>query len=83
MFQPVAHFSLYPFNTFGMDVHASWFDILSKEEDLLHLKEQDAFRDGLLILGGGSNILFTQDVPLCVAARRCRRGVAWICIVLC
>ncbi|MFA6058003.1 MAG: UDP-N-acetylmuramate dehydrogenase [Taibaiella sp.] len=63
MFQPVAHFSLYPFNTFGMDVHASYFDILSKEEELLHLKEQEAFKNGLLILGGGSNILFTQDVP--------------------
>lgn len=63
MFQPVAHFSLYPFNTFGMDVHASYFDILSKEEELLHLKEQEAFKKGLLILGGGSNILFTQDVP--------------------
>jgi UDP-N-acetylmuramate dehydrogenase len=63
MFQPVTHFSLYPFNTFGMDVHAAYFDILSKEEELLHLKEQDAFKNGLLILGGGSNILFTQDVP--------------------
>jgi UDP-N-acetylmuramate dehydrogenase len=62
MFQPVTHFSLYPFNTFGMDVHASYFDILSKEEELLHLKEQEAFKNGLLILGGGSNILFTQDV---------------------
>ena len=63
MFQPVTHFSLYPFNTFGMDVHASYFDILSKEEELLHLKEQEAFKNGILILGGGSNILFTRDVP--------------------
>jgi UDP-N-acetylmuramate dehydrogenase len=63
MFQPVTHFSLYPFNTFGMDVHATYFDILSKEEELLHLKEQEAFKNGILILGGGSNILFTRDVP--------------------
>lgn len=63
MFQPVEHFSLYPFNTFGMDVYAAHFDILSREEELLHLKEQKAFGNGLLILGGGSNILFTQDVP--------------------
>lgn len=45
-----------------MDVHAAYFDILSKEDELLHLKEQEAFKNGLLILGGGSNILFTQDV---------------------
>jgi UDP-N-acetylmuramate dehydrogenase len=63
MFQPVEDFSLYPFNTFGMDVRASYFDILSKEEELLHLKEQKAFERGILMLGGGSNILFTQDVP--------------------
>jgi UDP-N-acetylmuramate dehydrogenase len=62
MFQPVENFSLYPFNTFGMNVQAAYFDILSNEEGLLQLKTQDAFRNGLLILGGGSNILFTQDV---------------------
>jgi UDP-N-acetylmuramate dehydrogenase len=72
MFQPVTHFSLYPFNTFGMDVHATYFDILSNEEELFHLKEEEAFKNGILILGGGSNILFTRDVTQCVLRNEIR-----------
>lgn len=62
MFEPVAHFGLYPFNTFGMDVEAAYFSPIRKEEELLELKRQGAYRHGLFVLGGGSNILFTKDV---------------------
>lgn len=63
MFEPVAHFGLYPFNTFGMDVEAAYFSPVRKEEELLELKTQDAYKNGIFVLGGGSNILFTQNVP--------------------
>jgi UDP-N-acetylmuramate dehydrogenase len=63
MFEPVAHFGLYPFNTFGMDVEAAYFSPVRKEEELLELKKQDAYKNGIFVLGGGSNILFTQNVP--------------------
>lgn len=62
MFEPVEHFGLYPFNTFGMDVEAAYFSSVRKEEELLELKNQDAYKHGLFVLGGGSNILFTKDV---------------------
>jgi len=63
MFAPEAHFGLYPFNTFGMDVEAAYFSPIRKEEELLELKQYDAYKNGIFILGGGSNILFTQNVP--------------------
>jgi UDP-N-acetylmuramate dehydrogenase len=62
MFEPVAHFGLYPFNTFGMDVEAAYFSPVRKEEELLELKHQEAYKHGIFVLGGGSNILFTKDV---------------------
>ncbi len=50
--------SLKPFNTFGIDVLAREFIEVSTIQELtnLELKEKD-----FLILGGGSNILFTKD----------------------
>lgn len=63
MFEPVEHFGLYPFNTFGMDVEAAYFSAIRKEEDLPDLKSHDAYKHGIFVLGGGSNILFTQNVP--------------------
>jgi len=63
MFEPVAHFGLYPFNTFGMDVEAAYFSSVRKEEELPELKHQEAYKNGIFVLGGGSNILFTKDVP--------------------
>lgn len=62
MFEPVAHFGLYPFNTFGMDVEAAYFSSIRKEADLLELKQYNAYKNGLFVLGGGSNVLFTKDV---------------------
>ncbi len=63
MLQPVPGVSLLPLNTFGMDVHAAYYTVLSQEEDLLQLKTFEAYKAGIFILGGGSNILLTQDLP--------------------
>ena len=53
-------YSLKPYNTFGLDVKAKSF---AKFKSLDTLKEglQLAKNQPLLILGGGSNLLFTKD----------------------
>ncbi|WP_026998532.1 UDP-N-acetylmuramate dehydrogenase [Eisenibacter elegans] len=54
------HHSLLPYNTFGIDVKARYFVSVHTLDDL-----RDALRHfsqtPTLILGGGSNVLFTQD----------------------
>ena len=52
--------SLKPYNTFGIDVSAPKMLVIQQEADILDFiasQEKD-----FLILGGGSNLLFTQDV---------------------
>lgn len=54
--------SLKPFNTFGLEAKAKYFEEINQEEELLNLLHQERFGAlPLLILGGGSNVLFTQD----------------------
>jgi UDP-N-acetylmuramate dehydrogenase len=55
-------FSLKSYNTFGIDVKAAWFAEIDSTEQLQSLLT-DPFYQGLpkLVLGGGSNILFTGD----------------------
>lgn len=57
------HFSLKPHNTFGIEVFAEHF---LKVESLDSLKEALAFAEArrlpVLLLGGGSNLVLTQDV---------------------
>ncbi len=57
--QILHNFSLKPFNTFGIDIYAKLFagfaSVNELEEVLVENTEQ------LLILGGGSNILFTKN----------------------
>ncbi len=53
--------SLKPFNTFGIHATARQFIDLQKEEDLVLLFKQGLFQDKFFVLGGGSNVLFTQD----------------------
>ncbi len=58
--------SLKKFNTFGIDASAKYFleaNSVSDIQNLLDNKSSSPFRDGarLLILGGGSNILFTKN----------------------
>lgn len=51
--------SLLPYNTFKIDVKAKQMIVIEKEEDITQLKLKE---DEYWVLGGGSNILFTQDV---------------------
>lgn len=55
--------SLKNFNTFGIDVYAAFFCEIHSIEDLKELRNTDLFKKERLILGGGSNILLTQDFP--------------------
>ncbi len=57
--------SLKPFNTFGLDVLADNFVTISSYKDFIHLKENynSLFKEGFLILGGGSNLLLSKNIP--------------------
>ncbi|MEP6845765.1 MAG: UDP-N-acetylmuramate dehydrogenase [Panacibacter sp.] len=57
--------SLKPYNTFGIDVRAKYFSPFQSIEALKELLQHSASH--LLILGGGSNILFTKNVEGLVA----------------
>lgn len=52
--------SLRPYNTFGIDASARYFAVFNNNDELEELMT-DASRLPTLILGGGSNILFTKD----------------------
>jgi UDP-N-acetylmuramate dehydrogenase len=55
-------FNLRQYNTFGITAHARYFADLSSEDQLRELIDTPIYRDNkVLILGGGSNILFTKD----------------------
>ncbi len=61
---PIIHknVSLKSLNTFGIDVNARFFCEISSEHDLLELIKDPIYQENhVLILGGGSNILFTGD----------------------
>lgn len=54
--------NLFKLNTFGISVNAKFFIEIKKEGDLMELFSLPEFRNNKKIfLGGGSNILFTQD----------------------
>lgn len=56
--------SLRPYNTFGIDVTAKQFASFSTNDELKELLShaKHSTRSSALILGGGSNILFTKDI---------------------
>lgn len=58
-----SHISLLPLNTFGMDVKAKWFFRVMSPMALIEFLADNAFlkEKQKMILGGGSNVLFTQD----------------------
>ncbi|MDP5171482.1 MAG: UDP-N-acetylmuramate dehydrogenase, partial [Bacteroidia bacterium] len=63
--------SLRPYHTFGLDVQARWlFAVHSEEEALEFLADNRWSQHPLLILGGGSNILFRGDVEGIVLLNR-------------
>jgi UDP-N-acetylmuramate dehydrogenase len=54
--------SLRTYNTFGIDATAKLFAAVQSADDFRALRAEPACRDErLLILGGGSNLLFTRD----------------------
>lgn len=62
MVQIHQNFSLRNFNTFGVEASARWFVEISHEDDLTEVFSDPQWHSvPLLVLGGGSNMLFTQD----------------------
>lgn len=53
--------SLKPYNTFSIDAKADYFVEIKEEEDLKQLFDRIKPQDQILVLGGGSNMLFTKD----------------------
>lgn len=53
--------SLKQYNTFGIDVKATFFASVSTVEELVELLSNTAYPDPFIV-GGGSNMLLTQDV---------------------
>jgi UDP-N-acetylmuramate dehydrogenase len=54
--------NLKPYNTFGIEANARYFCKISTEEELEELLSGEVYKNERhLILGGGSNILFTKD----------------------
>ena len=70
--------SLKPFNSFGVDVRASLLGEAHTDEDVREALRCAADRQlPLLVIGGGSNLLLTADVPALVL-RMVSRGVRLI-----
>ena len=54
--------SLKAYNTFGIDATAPYFCEVTSLEELQEVLQQEQFQQmPVLILGGGSNLLFTQN----------------------
>ncbi len=54
--------SLKPYNTFGIEVKARYFSEIFSAAELTELGNHPVFKQSrILILGGGSNLLFTED----------------------
>ncbi len=58
--------SLKPYNTFGIDVKAKSFGRFASLNELTDLLKDRDPETPLFILGGGSNVLFTKDLPFLV-----------------
>ncbi|MCX6283190.1 MAG: UDP-N-acetylmuramate dehydrogenase [Bacteroidetes bacterium] len=69
--QVLENISLKPYNTFGIDVKAKYFAVLHSDNEIAAffsaLTEE---RMPYLVLGGGSNVLFTKDFDGSVACIR-------------
>lgn len=64
------HASLKPYNTFGLDVEARWLLTLSGKDDLRELPTVWNDNERKLVLGGGSNVLFTAPFDGLVVLNR-------------
>ncbi len=61
MLKIVDRYPLRKLNTFGMDVYAKYFSELHSEEDVHDIETAKPAGCDLLVLGGGSNILFVDN----------------------
>ncbi len=59
--EPLLHVSLKAFNTFGIEASAQRYIHITDESSLTDLFQQGYFNSTFFVLGGGSNVLFTQD----------------------
>jgi UDP-N-acetylmuramate dehydrogenase len=60
--QIIKNYSLKDYNSFGFDVKASSFVSINTENDLIELFQSGILKEcAFFVLGGGSNVLFTQD----------------------
>lgn len=67
--------SLKSLNTFGIEVSAKYFAEAKNEDQIRLVLEDDIFKkESNLILGGGSNILFTKDFDG-IVLKNCIKGV--------
>ncbi|MCK9799646.1 UDP-N-acetylmuramate dehydrogenase [Pseudomonas sp. MAFF 302030] len=67
--------SLKPFNTFGVEVKAQWFAEAHSDDDVREALAYSAQHSlPLLVIGGGSNLLLTADIPALVL-RMATRGI--------
>ena len=58
----IKNYPLLKLNTFGVDIKAKYFTSINTINELIEVRKTKVFTDlKLLILGGGSNILFTKD----------------------
>jgi UDP-N-acetylmuramate dehydrogenase len=58
------NFSLKNLNTFGVEAFSRWYTEINTEQDLVVLFADEEWKSvDKLILGGGSNMLFTRDFP--------------------
>ena len=65
--QVLAQVSLKPFNSFGIDVRAQLFAEAHSDDDVREALAYGAAKAlPVLVIGGGSNLLLTQDIPALV-----------------
>jgi len=68
--QTLTDLSLKPYNTFGIDVYADKIVGLHTQADISEAVDMGYFRGPHVILGGGSNVLFTRPVQGTVLLNR-------------
>lgn len=67
---------LKPLNTFGISARARYYTELHSVADFADLQQSEIFKNqAILIIGGGSNLLFTKDFEGLVI-RNCLKGIS-------
>lgn len=59
--QLLSNFNLKAYNTFGISASSDWYFSFESEKELVEGFSENTFQPPFLILGGGSNLLFTSD----------------------